>query len=102
MYLRSNIKSICRFALLTFSLVLCTNSFAAEGGRSGKKHGPPAEAVDACAGLAVDQACEFASRNGDALTGLCSTPPRGGDTLACKPENHERRERPDKDDQTES
>lgn len=99
MHLRSKTKSISLGALMVLSLVLCANSYAAEGGE-GKKHGPPAEAIEACAELAVDQVCEFVSRRGDAISGICSTAPRDEGTLACKSENHEHRGRPDEGDRT--
>ena len=88
---------------LSLAMLLSNAAFAGEDGQRGKKqgrHGPPPEAIDACAGLAIDQACEFVSRRGDTLTGVCFAPEREDAVLACRPENHRRKHRDEGQDQT--
>jgi hypothetical protein len=45
---------------------------------------PPQEALDACDGLAVDDACTIALPDGSSLDGTCRTPPDGS-ALLCAP-----------------
>lgn len=80
MTLSMNKKKALFASLLALTM---TAAFAAKG----ERRGPPAEAVEACANQEAGTACTFTSRRGDALTGVCSTPPRAEDgVLACKPE----------------
>jgi hypothetical protein len=61
----------------------------------GQHHGPPPEALAACAGKAAGAACGFTGRRNEALTGTCFAPQRregngaaqGALPLACRP-NH--------------
>lgn len=46
------------------------------------QHGPPPEAVQACAGCAEGEACAV-TLDGDTLDGVCEGAPGGG--LACRP-----------------
>ncbi|WP_039917437.1 hypothetical protein [Cellvibrio mixtus] len=57
--------------------------------RDGKRVGPPEEALLACKGLVENDPCSFAGRNDELINGICSLPPRRGETatLACKPDN---------------
>ncbi|MEN0035591.1 MAG: hypothetical protein AAGC78_00930 [Cellvibrio sp.] len=57
--------------------------------RDGKHFGPPEEAIVACKGLTENDVCSFAGRNDELIRGICSLPPRAGEssTLACKPDN---------------
>ncbi|MDR3389520.1 MAG: hypothetical protein P4L92_20940 [Rudaea sp.] len=66
----------------------------AQGG-GGHRHGPPAEAIAACANKAADDACSFTGRRGDTVTGKCATRPAnpdanngsGNPVLACHPDH---------------
>lgn len=51
--------------------------------------GPPQEAIAACAGLAVDDACTFTTPRGHALSGICFRPPEAGaeSPIACRPDH---------------
>jgi hypothetical protein len=46
--------------------------------------GPPAEAINACAGYSDGDACGFTSPRGDTISGTCHAPPSS--SLACIPE----------------
>lgn len=59
------------------------NERAGEGERGGRR-GPPPEALQACAEASQGQACSFAGRQGEAVTGTCEIP--RGDELVCFPE----------------
>jgi hypothetical protein len=52
---------------------------------SGKRRGPPPEAIEACADQAEGAACTFSGRRGD-VSGSCIVPPNDEETLACAPE----------------
>jgi hypothetical protein len=56
----------------------------AQGPRQGPGFGPPAEAVNACAGSGEGSSCAFTSPRGDAISGTCG-PTQNGAT-ACIPE----------------
>ncbi|MFT5574452.1 MAG: hypothetical protein ACI9FR_003399 [Cryomorphaceae bacterium] len=105
--MQPNFKSLDLKLLAAFSLavLLSSTAFAGEDGQRGKKqghHGPPQEAIEACADLSADQACEFVSRRGVTLTGVCFAPPRDDAVLACRPENHRSKHQDDGKDQTAS
>ncbi|MFT3698980.1 MAG: hypothetical protein QM831_37890 [Kofleriaceae bacterium] len=57
-----------------------------------KHHGPPQEAIDACANAKSGDACTFtlpargSDSTGPTITGTCDTPPKQT-TLACKPDH---------------
>jgi hypothetical protein len=69
---------------------------APQPGPGGHRHGPPPEAIAACAKKAVSDVCSFTLPNGDAVTGQCLAP-RGGagkdgaadstQSLACRPDH---------------
>ncbi len=48
-----------------------------------RRHRPPAEAIEACAGADEGNACSFLGRRGEDLTGICEL--RGGG-LVCRPD----------------
>lgn len=50
------------------------------------RHGPPQEAIDACANLKADDACSFKLHDHD-ITGTCKAPPEHADKLACRPDH---------------
>lgn len=50
----------------------------------GKRHGPPPEAIEVCAGLNTGEVCSFESPRGDLILGTCETT-RSGE-VACVPE----------------
>lgn len=55
-----------------------------DGGPRGRgpQGGPPPEALSACSGIAVGDACAVDTPHGDTLEGVCRTTPRG---TACVP-----------------
>lgn len=55
------------------------------GKRDGRR-GPPEEAIEACEGMALGDACSFTTPRGDQVEGTCRKP--RGDRLACAPDNH--------------
>jgi len=69
---------------------LMSASVQAQPGADGDGHPPrrpPKEAVDACEGADEGDACSFAGREGETLSGTCEGPPDASDKpLACRPE----------------
>ena len=55
-------------------------------GQGGRRHGPPPEAIDACADQAEGAACEFPGFRGETVEGTCIAPPGRDDELVCAPE----------------
>lgn len=54
------------------------------GGQGGKsRHGPPPEAVSACAGKHQDMQCSFVNPRGNTMNGSCRQVPEG--KVACVP-----------------
>ena len=63
---------------------------------SRERRGPPPEAVTACEALAEESSCSFVGRRSETITGVCLRPPRDdSSTLACVPNDHQRRPRSD-------
>ena len=88
-----NSKSKVFTALFFASMVFASQSCAAPGDR-GRRHGPPPEAIEACADLSEGDACSFTGRRDDDVKGTCIVLPRGNEGLVCAPEDgppHERR-----------
>ena len=57
--------------------------------RDERAFGPPEEALLACKGLNENDACAFAGRNDELISGVCSLPPPHAQditTLACRPD----------------
>jgi hypothetical protein len=50
-----------------------------------RPHFPPKEAIDACNGKAVADACSFTGPGGNALEGSCRQGPDGKGVMACAP-----------------
>jgi len=72
---------------LLFISMLSVNAYAQEGGSNKKgRRGPPPEALTACEGLEVEQACSFTSRRRGEVAGICIVPKSDDSALACKPE----------------
>lgn len=85
------IKASILVTTITLSTSLLARPGGGEGGERGKRGAPP-EAIEACAGKAVDEFCEFTGRHGP-LSGTCFTPNEETSELACKPEGHDERQR---------
>lgn len=85
--MKKSAKITAMFATVVLSFAIFSNAMAAgEDGGKPRRGGPPAEAFEACANLAVDDACSFSSPRGEA-SGQCVAPPRGDEQqLVCKPE----------------
>ena len=82
------------FTALFFTSMLSASLSCAAGpeGR-GRPHGPPPEAIEACADLSEGDACSFTGRRDDEVKGTCIVLPRGDEGLVCAPEGgppHER------------
>jgi len=79
---------------------MSSNSFARPGGGGGGEgrgeRGAPPEAIQACADLAIDDACEFEGRRGS-VSGSCVIPSEDEEILACKPANHDSRSQSDRE-----
>lgn len=72
-------------ALFFASMVSASLSCAAPGG-GGRPHGPPPEAIEACADLSEGDACSFTGRRDDVIEGTCIVPRSEKEELACAPE----------------
>ena len=87
-----------RYRLTLLSAVLFS-ALAQAHGPDGKPPRPPKEAFDACAGMAVNDACSMTMPDGNTLDGACQLAPasKGAATqatsaateqvLACRPEH---------------
>jgi hypothetical protein len=66
--------------------VLSLNTYADQPNMGdGRPHFPPKEAIDACSGKAVTDACSFTGPGGNAMEGSCRQGPDGKGVLACAP-----------------
>lgn len=74
-------------AIVMGSLVLTTAVVAHPVKESGKRHGPPIEALNACQNIDIGDACSFIGRHKDSLTGQCFE--TRDQQIACKPEGYE-------------
>jgi hypothetical protein len=72
-------------ALVLTSCVATNIAKAQPSGQSGKRHGPPAQAREACSNSSAGDSCSFSGRRGDSVEGTCIVP-RSEDGLACAPE----------------
>ena len=73
---------------LGLSLVLsaCASAEPPAGGREGRgRHGPPPEAIEACASASEGSSCSFSGLRGETLQGVCEIV--RDDQLVCVPEN---------------
>ncbi len=73
------------FTILATSLLAATGFAEAQQQQGGRPQGAPPEAIKACAGKAVDDACSMTMRGkGDTVSGQCiATPDK---QIACLPE----------------
>ncbi len=81
-------NTLQRSAILALALTACVTTNLAKAqsdGQGGKRRGPPAEAIEACASSSEGDSCSFAGRGGDTIEGSCIVP-RSEDSLACAPE----------------
>ena len=84
MSLTKSIRSITAMAILAAALT-STYASAEPDQRSGKRRGPPPQAIEACADQSEGAACSFSGRRGE-VVGSCIAPPQDKDELACAPE----------------
>jgi hypothetical protein len=84
MSLTKSIGSITAMAILAAALT-STYANAEPDQRSGKRRGPPPEAIAACADQTEGAACAFTGRRGE-VEGSCIAPPQDQGELACAPE----------------
>lgn len=76
--------------IISASLLIWTNAFAAEDDEGKKKRrGPPAVALEACSALVAGDPCSFENRRGNTLDGECAE--RRTEELVCRPNDHEER-----------
>ena len=59
----------------------------------GERRGPPQVAVEACAAAVEGDPCSFQGRRGNTLEGSCAS--RDDKPLACRPDGHGKRDRPE-------
>jgi hypothetical protein len=71
-------------ALVLTSCVATNIAKAQPSEQSGKRHGPPQEAREACSNSSEGDSCSFPGRRGDNVAGTCIVP-RSEDGLACAP-----------------
>jgi len=74
-----------RAAALFFVFMTSAPWSYAEAEDRGSPHGPPPEAIEACANLSEGDACSFSGRHGE-VEGTCIVPRRDEEALACTPE----------------
>lgn len=78
-----NLRALCLSLLLMTGL-----SWASENDQQRKKHGPPAEAIEACSDKAEGDVVSFETRKGHTLEGTCEL---RHETLVAVPEGHKKR-----------
>lgn len=68
-----NKQELLRVALsvILLSLVAINGWASSKGGPGGGKHGPPPEAIEACAGKSVGASVVFTDRRGESLEAVC-------------------------------
>lgn len=54
--------------------------------QSGKRRGPPPQAIEACADQTEGETCSFTGRRSEEVTGTCIVPRGDEESLACAPE----------------
>jgi hypothetical protein len=71
--------------LILATYILSVTATAGPDQQSGKRHGPPLDALEACADRTEGAACSFSGRRGD-VTGSCIVPRHNENELICAPE----------------
>lgn len=78
--------------ILSIAFALVSLTVYAQPPQGGPHHGPPPEAVAACANQEADTLCAFESPAGETIEGVCRTPPpdapADAPALACVPNGH--------------
>jgi hypothetical protein len=98
-YLETEMKSIKQnhtrlkgviFAIIAmfFATSLLAQQNGGDRGAQRGQRGAPPEALEACKGLSIDEACEFTSPHGS-VSGSCFQPPEDQEVLACLPSDHD-------------
>ena len=87
-----NFTRTITLAAFLVALFLATSAPAGSDKKSGKRRGPPPQAIEACAEQEEGGACTFTGRRGD-VSGTCFVPPRGEHALVCAPEDRPPRDR---------
>ena len=95
MYSKKITRSIT-LATILVSAFATSMAFAGSDKQSGKRRGPPPEAIEVCAEQTEGDACAFTGRRGD-VTGTCIVRPRGEEILACAPEGGPPKDRHEKE-----
>ncbi|MDO6562800.1 hypothetical protein Q4488_05320 [Amphritea sp. 1_MG-2023] len=78
-------KKTLSLLAVSLGLILSTTAFSAP-----ERHGPPQEAIEACASADKGDSCSFSGREGEKLKGVCDK--RGDEQLSCAPENPPKRQ----------
>ncbi len=73
--------------------LLFAGAAAADDSSERKRRGPPQVAIEACAAAVEGDPCSFEGRRGNTLEGSCAS--RDDKPLACKPDGHDKRDRPE-------
>jgi len=73
--------------------LLFAGSAAADNSSEKQRRGPPQVAIEACAAAVEGDPCSFEGRRGNTLEGSCAS--RDDKPLACRPDRHDKRERPE-------
>ena len=83
----SNVNSKIKiFTTLIIAAMVFESPSYARPGDGGRPHGPPPEAIEACADLSEGDTCNFTGRRNDEVKGTCIVPQDGDGLLACAPE----------------
>ena len=85
MSVTNTIRNITLTTILASYLVSGIANAANDQG-SGKRRGPPPQAIEACADQTEGEACSFSGGRGEEVTGTCIVPPQSEESLVCAPE----------------
>lgn len=85
MSVKKTLRSITLAAVLVSYLISCIAN-AENNQQSGKRRGPPPQAIEACADQTEGEACSFTGGRSEEVTGTCIVPRRGEESLVCAPE----------------